>query len=323
MAKILMIKELAKQIYNRHERYVTMGLRFLLVLCSLFVISFFAGFSSIFSNPLIIVVVAIVCAFLPMNIDLLVILLVILAHFYALAPEVALAAILIFIVMYLMYFRYTFQYSLAVMLLPVLFFLKIPLVVPLILGCVATPVTIIPTIFGAIIYFMLQYASESASLLNSLSSGSGVTKMTMLFDAVFSNQVFYLTVIALAAALTVVYAIRRMSVNYAPLVAVSAGGLANVIIMLGGYIALGLSKQISIAAVIVGSIVAVGVGYVIQAVVFSVDYSRTEYTQFEDEDFIYYVKAVPKVSLGAQKVNVKRINVQRINVQRIKGRNKR
>ena len=33
-----------------------------------------------------------------------------------------------------------------------------------------------------------------------------------------------------------------------------------------------------------------------------------EYTQFEDDDYYYYVKAVPKIKIAAPKKDVKRIN---------------
>ena len=42
--------------------------------------------------------------------------------------------------------------------------------------------------------------------------------------------------------------------------------------------------------------------------IFSVDYTRTEYTQFEDDDYYYYVKAVPKMNIAAPDVKVQKIN---------------
>ena len=41
---------------------------------------------------------------------------------------------------------------------------------------------------------------------------------------------------------------------------------------------------------------------------FPVDYSRTEYLQFEDDEYYYYVKAVPKLTVAAPKKTVKKIN---------------
>lgn len=37
---------------------------------------------------------------------------------------------------------------------------------------------------------------------------------------------------------------------------------------------------------------------VLQLTVFSLDYSRTEYVQFEDDEYYYYVKAVPKITIA-------------------------
>ena len=50
--------------------------------------------------------------------------------------------------------------------------------------------------------------------------------------------------------------------------------------------------------------------------VFSVDYSRTEYAQFEDDEYYYYVKAVPKMSIAVSDKQVKRINTRRRTGQR-------
>ena len=41
---------------------------------------------------------------------------------------------------------------------------------------------------------------------------------------------------------------------------------------------------------------------------FSVDYSRTEHLQFEDDEYYYYVKAVPKLTVAAPDKVVKHIN---------------
>ncbi len=40
---------------------------------------------------------------------------------------------------------------------------------------------------------------------------------------------------------------------------------------------------------------------------FCVDYSRTENIQFEDDEYYYYVKAVPKVGVSAPEKKVKHI----------------
>ena len=39
-----------------------------------------------------------------------------------------------------------------------------------------------------------------------------------------------------------------------------------------------------------------------------VDYSRVENTQFEDDEYYYYVKAVPKIVIAKQQKSVRKIN---------------
>ena len=41
---------------------------------------------------------------------------------------------------------------------------------------------------------------------------------------------------------------------------------------------------------------------------FSVDYARSERLQFEDDEYYYYVKAIPKVSMTTPEKTVKKIN---------------
>ena len=51
--------------------------------------------------------------------------------------------------------------------------------------------------------------------------------------------------------------------------------------------------------------------FVLQFFVFNVDYSRTEYVQFEDDEYYYYVKAIPKVHITKREKTVKQINPQK------------
>ena len=66
-----------------------------------------------------------------------------------------------------------------------------------------------------------------------------------------------------------------------------------------------------ILAVLVGNLVSAGLALLLQLAVFSLDYSRTEYVQFEDDEYYYYVKAVPKITIAVPEKTVKKINPQK------------
>jgi hypothetical protein len=62
---------------------------------------------------------------------------------------------------------------------------------------------------------------------------------------------------------------------------------------------------------------------IIQFFHLALDYTGVEHVQFEDEDYYYYVKAVPKINVTTPQINVKRINPQKKSSMReaIRGKN--
>ena len=69
-----------------------------------------------------------------------------------------------------------------------------------------------------------------------------------------------------------------------------------------------LSIKTNVLFVVIGTVLAIVIGLVLHLFIFSVDYTATEYVQFEDNDYYYYVKAVPKVSVTERDITVKKIN---------------
>ena len=68
-----------------------------------------------------------------------------------------------------------------------------------------------------------------------------------------------------------------------------------------------LETGISYTTIIASAVLGIVVGLVLELIFFSMDYSRTENIQFEDDEYYYYVKAVPKVGVSAPEKEVKRI----------------
>ena len=119
----------------------------------------------------------------------------------------------------------------------------------------------------------------------------------------------FLTIAAFAFTIIVVYIIRRMSVNYAWTIAIIAGALTDVMVLLVGDLM--FDTNVPIGGVIIGSIFSVLIAMVVQFFAFNVDYSRTEKVQFEDDEYYYYVKAIPKITVATPSRTVKKINASR------------
>ena len=65
--------------------------------------------------------------------------------------------------------------------------------------------------------------------------------------------------------------------------------------------------------IFLGTAAAVVIGLLMQFFLFHLDYLRTERVQFEDDEYYYYVKAVPKVYVHSKEKKVKQINRRSIN----------
>ena len=103
----------------------------------------------------------------------------------------------------------------------------------------------------------------------------------------------------------IVYVVRKLDIEHSWTVAWASGILFEAIGLTAGYILLGISDKI--AGVIVGSVISGVIAMIIQFLFFNLDYSRTERLQFEDDDYYYYVKAVPKIKVTEKNRNVTNI----------------
>jgi hypothetical protein len=71
-----------------------------------------------------------------------------------------------------------------------------------------------------------------------------------------------------------------------------------------------------VVSVIVGGLISLIITWFLQFFLHSVDYTKAEKVQFEDDEYYYYVKAVPKIKVNIQK-NKKTANAERIRERNI------
>ena len=269
------------------------------------------GFMGILQNPVVLVVISLVGAFLPKTLIALMVVCCMLGNLSALSVEVAAFALIIVVLMYLLFFRFCPKDSVILLTMPILFSLKIPYVMPIIVGLVSAPASIISVGFGTVLYFIMNYIYVHTDELIEICSTEGLTAVTMLVNAIFKSKTMLYVIMVFAITIIIVYCVRRLSIDYAFVIAIGTGGIVQIITMLVGDLLIGMDEIATMAAIIVGGLVAIIIGYLLQFLIYSVDYTRTERTQFEDDEYYYYVKAVPKVKVVAPDVRVKRINARK------------
>ncbi len=295
--------------YSKYEVYITPLLKFLLAFVSLLVINSHLGYMTGLNRTAIVLIVALMCSFMPMNFIVVVAAFFVILHLYSLSLECAVVIGVGFLLMFLLYLRFSPKDTLVVVLTPICFLLKIPYVIPISMGLVGTPASAVSVGCGVISYYMLHYATQNVSVIGAMSEEETVARFKLIIDGLLSNKEMAVTVVAFAITVILVYLIRRMSIDYAWTIAMTAGAIADLVVLLIGDLM--FETNISIMGVIIGTIAAFLLTVVLQFFVFNVDYSRTEKVQFEDDEYYYYVKAVPKVTVSRPEKKVKQINSQR------------
>lgn len=316
MTNLLVFREQLKKFYSKYELYITPLCKFLLALVSLLVINSRIGYMSTLKNAAVVLILALLCSFLPINLTIVIAAAVTLAHLYAFSVECAIVALAVFLLLFILYFRFSPKDTLAVLLTPICFVLKIPYVMPIAVGLIGTPASSVAVASGVIVYYMLAGMNESASVLNTFDADGMVDKFRYCIDTLMGNRAMMVAIVAFAATVLVVWFIRRLSIDHAWTIAMITGALLNILILLFGDLM--YSTDISIIGLILESIVSVLLVKVLQFFVFNVDYSRTEMVQFEDDEYYYYVKAVPKNTVATPEKRVKTIRVPEKAVNRSK-----
>ncbi len=133
-----------------------------------------------------------------------------------------------------------------------------------------------------------------------------IRKFQEIIKQFAGNREMYLSVALLAATAIIVYVIRRLSVDYSWTIAIVLGMLMQFLGYFIGYMEIGMSSRTS--ALVIGCLISTVILFLIQFLFFSLDYMRTERVQFEDDEYYYYVKAVPKSYVATREKKVKKIS---------------
>lgn len=306
MTQLLVLKEQLKKIYSAYEIYIRSFSKFFLTFITLQIINSQLGYMDKLDNIALVLMISLVCAVLPTNFIIFVAAAFVVGHVYALSLECTIVVVAVFMIMFLLYFRFSPKDTLVVLLAPISFALNVPYVMPLSMGLVGTPASAISVGCGTVVYYVISYIKTNAPALNTMEAEDAVSKFKYIVDGVMNNQVMFVTVVAFAITVLVVYFIRRMNIDYSWSIAIAAGSVVNILVLLVGDFQ--FDTNISIGVTIVGSVVAAALASVLQFFLFNVDYSRTEFVQFEDDEYYYYVKAVPKNIISTPKKRVTKIN---------------
>jgi len=310
MIAILVFKEKLKRFYSKYDMFVIPVIRFLLSFLAFYMISSNLGFMSRLNNMAILLILALLCSFLPYGVAALLSGIMILLHISSVSLELAVILLVCLMVVTVLYYGFQPGDSYLLLLTPIFYHFKIPYAIPLLVGLSKSPVSAVPVGCGTFLFYILQYVKQNAGVLTNDASLDITQKYVQIMKSMMTNRLMAVMIAASAVGILVVYLIRRLSVDYAWIIAIVAGTVAQLAVIFVGDFTFDVS--VSMGQLLGGALISMVIAGVYTFFIFSVDYSRTEYTQFEDDDYYYYVKAVPKMAVSAPDVKVQKINSTRV-----------
>lgn len=307
MTNLLEIKDRLIRFHSKYETYLFPVVKFIVAIVLFTVINMNIGFMEKISRFPIALILALVCAILPVNATIWLAAFVVLADMYALSMEVAVTTLVLFAALFFLYFRFAPKDGFAAVLTPVCFKLNIPYVMPIGCSLLRDAYSVVAIICGTVIYYFLDGIHQNSGTLKNVVADGETAATTSKFDIsvgqLLSNKEMYLVIAIFTITAIVVYLVRRLEVEHAWTLAIISGVLIEVVGLFAGYLVLNVSGKT--LGLLIGNILSLLISFVIQFLFMNLDYARTERVQFEDDDYYYYVKAVPKKMVAVKEVTVK------------------
>lgn len=315
MEKFLVLRQRMKQLYAKYDIYVLPVIKFAVMLIILLLLNKNLGYREELTGWTIVLVVSLAVSILPWPVMSFVSAAFLVGHLSALSWEATVICLVFLFVAAMLQYLFLPGFSLVIVLIPAAYYLHIPYVVPLLLGLLGGATSFIPAGLGVFAYYYLSCVQKNAAFLTDAMALEKmdmleqiVQRVSQLMSGLRDNDLMYLSIVAFCTTVMLVQGIRRFSSDYAPYVAIVLGAIANVLIfILGGF---AITSTVPYPEVIFGSILALAMALLVQFWILAVDYSRTEYLQYEDDEYVYFVKAVPKISVVKQEVKVQEINAR-------------
>lgn len=308
MKTILEIREKIIQVYNKIEVFLIPVVKLIIAFIIMHTLNSKIGYNGKITGVAIEMIVSLLCSFLPTGVILLFAAIFTLLHLYKLSLVVAVLGLILFLILYLLILRFATKESLVVAVLPILMLWKLPYVLPIILGLVSTPASAVAVACGIVVYCFLGVVTANATTVSTMDLKQAAETLKLIVDAFLANKGMVVVIAAFTVTIIVVYLIRKLPVKMNWEIAIGAGVVVQVVSLIVGDLI--MDTGVSFANVILVTLLAAVIAFILKFFKFCVDFSRIERVQFEDDDYYYYVKAVPKLSLGKASNKSKKINRQ-------------
>lgn len=292
---ILICRDRVLQVYKMYDKVFRAMLKFIGTLYILLEMNSEMGYSPVFGRSYIIGTLACICALLPAHFIIPVVMFIIGANILSFNLYMGIVSFTIFLCIYIFFIRLYPRESLLMIIVLVGFKFNLHYTITIIAALFGGFPCIVAILIGVLGVFSLQRIEPiiQATLQGQDSMTLFTETFKLFMEQVIHNPSILATMSVLLVVFCIVYLVRIQKIDYAPYIAIVMGGAMNII----GFIMaiLFLEISVNIGLFITMSIISIIVASIVQFMSKTLDYSRSETVQFEDDDNYYFVKVVPKI----------------------------
>ncbi len=304
MTTILELREKLKGLYANYSTYIEIVLKLVLALiCLLWIRSAFNG-TGLFNNTYVILVSALLCSVFPLRMTPLISGIFIVGQAFEIGLDAGAVMLIMFLIVMIFFFRFAPDDGLAMILTPIGLSLGIPAFIPLCVGVRRKPVSAVAVVFGSYVYHQILLLSGNRAALSELPLTEFMDRFNLIFINLVENRNMVVGMFAMTAVIVITYGVCRLGFDHAFEVAVGVGAVVYVVFILMGNSVAGstYSVPVVIGMTLVGALFALAVEFFF----LSLNYKGTEKVEFEDDEYYYYVRAVPKMYAYKRRIQIEK-----------------
>ena len=305
MMTLLVLKSKIKNFYEKNYRIASGVVKFFLMFVSLLLISKQLDYNEFLGQFWVLGVSSVICGLTPGIVSVCVLFLYICGEISGVSMFLAFTICVILIAYFLLFGRVDWKQCYLLFAIPVLSALHIGYVVPMVAALFVSPVMLPTLVMGILLWYMIQGIGSYATAFIDVTDFDTFASLQYLFDYLMQNKMLLVTILAFGFTFLCIYIIRRGNYKHGSQIAILVGTIVMMAVEMFSNILwdLGLDLALLTLQVLISMVLA----YVIQFFRITLDYHGTRKLQFEDDEYYYYVTAVPKFKVAGVDKTVTRI----------------
>ncbi len=291
ITNILVVRKFIRRFLQKYQTPVELLGKFLLSYVAFSQIVDTLDYSALLQKSVVKLGVGLLGAIVPGIVTIMVFCVAALYEVYSEAPILSALVLVLFIIIFCFAARFSGKQAYAIIAIPLLMKYNLHYMIPLLLGLTGGPLAIFPAACGVMFYSIFKVIVADISIANYNSMDEALALYLKVINDMLADKDIVVTIAAFAAAIIVMWLMRRLQYSFAFELTIIGGACTCLIVYFLAYLKLGSP----IHGVLSGTLLSVLIVSIIQFFRLILDYTGVETVQFEDDDYYYYVKAVPKI----------------------------